>query len=200
MTRPKYHSGERTARERLLQAFWDYLGEKPFDKVTVADIVKRAGVNRNTFYYHFEDLSDLARTATQELTFDPGFIRQIVTRLIGGAGLEAYGSIPQMNLRIERMCLIAGRNSTSELRQMLRAVVVEAWSEAFGIDIDSLDTEGRIAIEFMLGGFMSAIAFRADTGADFGLEYIVEKGFNRDAMQFLRHIPQLQEALPAQEG
>jgi probable dihydroxyacetone kinase regulator len=34
-------------------------GEKPLDKITVTDIVNDCGVNRQTFYYHFQDLADL---------------------------------------------------------------------------------------------------------------------------------------------
>lgn len=33
--------------------------EKFFDKVTVTELVQRMHVNRQTFYYHFNDLYDL---------------------------------------------------------------------------------------------------------------------------------------------
>ena len=33
--------------------------EKSFDKVTVTELVQRMHVNRQTFYYHFNDLYDL---------------------------------------------------------------------------------------------------------------------------------------------
>jgi AcrR family transcriptional regulator len=32
---------------------------KKFDKITVKEVVERAGVNRQTFYYHFQDIYDL---------------------------------------------------------------------------------------------------------------------------------------------
>ncbi|MGI5978103.1 MAG: TetR/AcrR family transcriptional regulator C-terminal domain-containing protein [Oscillospiraceae bacterium] len=35
------------------------LGEKPIDKITVKDIVEDCGVNRHTFYYHFQDIYEL---------------------------------------------------------------------------------------------------------------------------------------------
>ena len=35
--------------------------EKPFEKITVRDIVEDCGVNRNTFYYYYRDIYDLAR-------------------------------------------------------------------------------------------------------------------------------------------
>jgi len=42
-------------RGLLEQAFMDVLTEKGFQAVTVQDIAERAGVNRATFYAHFED-------------------------------------------------------------------------------------------------------------------------------------------------
>ena len=35
------------------------LGQKPIDKITVKDIVEDCGVNRHTFYYHFQDIYEL---------------------------------------------------------------------------------------------------------------------------------------------
>ena len=35
------------------------LAEKPIDKITVKDIVEDCGVNRHTFYYHFQDIYEL---------------------------------------------------------------------------------------------------------------------------------------------
>lgn len=33
--------------------------EKPVDKITVREIVETCGINRNSFYYHYEDIPDL---------------------------------------------------------------------------------------------------------------------------------------------
>ena len=35
------------------------MGEKPLDKITVVDIAEDCQVNRQTFYYHFQDIYDL---------------------------------------------------------------------------------------------------------------------------------------------
>jgi AcrR family transcriptional regulator len=32
---------------------------KSYDKITISDIVKNCGINRNTFYYHFADIKEL---------------------------------------------------------------------------------------------------------------------------------------------
>lgn len=46
-------------KELLTDTFWELLEEKPYSKITVNDIVRRCDVNRNTFYYHFQDIPSL---------------------------------------------------------------------------------------------------------------------------------------------
>ena len=46
-------------KRALEQAFVELLAQKPLKKITVSDVTKRCGVNRMTFYYHFEDIYDL---------------------------------------------------------------------------------------------------------------------------------------------
>ena len=43
----------------ITEAFWQLLDEKPYNKITVKDIVDRCQINRNTFYYHFHDIPEL---------------------------------------------------------------------------------------------------------------------------------------------
>lgn len=50
-------------RGRLLTAFVDEVAEKGFYAVTIADIVKRAGTAKRTFYEHFKDKEDCYRQA-----------------------------------------------------------------------------------------------------------------------------------------
>ena len=37
----------------------EMMAEMPFDKISVSELTKRCGVNRQTFYYHFDTLADL---------------------------------------------------------------------------------------------------------------------------------------------
>ena len=43
----------------MMAAFLKLLEKRSMDKITVKDIIEEVGVNRNTFYYHFEDIYDL---------------------------------------------------------------------------------------------------------------------------------------------
>lgn len=46
-------------REKIKQAFFQLLKEKPFHTITVKDISKYARVNRSTFYAHYKDIYQL---------------------------------------------------------------------------------------------------------------------------------------------
>ena len=60
MPRPRRDPEVLPAQQRLENAFWALLRERPYGKITVTDIVREAGVNRNSFYYHFSGLPELA--------------------------------------------------------------------------------------------------------------------------------------------
>ena len=46
----------RLTERAIMTAFGDMLEEMPFDKITVAALVRRAGISSNTFYYHYSDI------------------------------------------------------------------------------------------------------------------------------------------------
>ena len=58
-------------KKAILDSFVELISERPFDKITVKDIVTRCGVNRNTFYYYFEDVyalvDELFQVETQDI-------------------------------------------------------------------------------------------------------------------------------------
>ena len=54
------------AKARIKESFLKLLEEHPLSKITVRSIVEDCGVNRNTFYYYFEDIPSLLVEITQE--------------------------------------------------------------------------------------------------------------------------------------
>ena len=63
MSRPRHDSELLPAKERVENAFWALLENREYRKITVTDIVREAQVNRNSFYYHFGSLAELADAA-----------------------------------------------------------------------------------------------------------------------------------------
>lgn len=48
-------------KRALANSLKKLMAQKPFDQITVGDVISGCGINRKTFYYHFEDLRVLLR-------------------------------------------------------------------------------------------------------------------------------------------
>jgi len=84
MAKAEYRSALRS-RKLIKEALADILQEKPLDKITVSEVVARAGINRGTFYAHYTDIPDLINHLLHETFF----------RLMEGAVLEV-GHLPRV--------------------------------------------------------------------------------------------------------
>ncbi len=58
----------RFTKKALALSFIKLLNKTPLDKITVKDIVKDCGVNRNTFYYYYQDIYALLEEILNEET------------------------------------------------------------------------------------------------------------------------------------
>lgn len=55
-------------RRAIKESFLKLLSQRPLNQITVKDIVEDCGINRNSFYYHFEDLPALVKEIGEEMT------------------------------------------------------------------------------------------------------------------------------------
>ena len=77
----KHEIQSQATKQALADSLRQLLTRKSFSKITVTEIVENCGVNRKTFYYHFEDIYALLRwmleqdlrsvVISEELTSDP---------------------------------------------------------------------------------------------------------------------------------
>ena len=54
------------SRRAIKKTFLKLLNQRPLNQITVKDIVEDCGINRNSFYYHFEDLPALVDEIVEE--------------------------------------------------------------------------------------------------------------------------------------
>ena len=62
----KYQAASLKTKRALAESLKKLMRAKPFSKITVTEIVNDCGVNRKTFYYHFEDIYALLRWIFEE--------------------------------------------------------------------------------------------------------------------------------------
>ena len=57
----EYRSSIRS-KTMIKEAMLELMVEKPFDKITITDIVKKADINRGTFYAHYDNTSEVLKS------------------------------------------------------------------------------------------------------------------------------------------
>lgn len=68
MAKAEYRSSLRS-KKLITDALVELLDEKTLDRITITDIVKKANINRGTFYAHYSSVSDVV-TSIFESAFD----------------------------------------------------------------------------------------------------------------------------------
>ena len=69
-------------KQAIKASFMKLLSQKPLNKISVRDIVEDCGINRNSFYYHFQDipslLGEIVTEQTDQLINGSGHISLVV--------------------------------------------------------------------------------------------------------------------------
>lgn len=56
-----------SARSRLERAYFELIEQTHYSKITVSDIILKAGVSRTTFYRHYADIFDMHKKVAERL-------------------------------------------------------------------------------------------------------------------------------------
>lgn len=187
MGRPRYKRGAVDARGKLAAAFWGLPAERPFDEVSVLDVVRRAGVNKSTFYYHFANIDEMAVNVVEQC-FDTGAFTRMVDS-IDKFEADAVGpDDAQLNRTFERLGLIAGNHSSPSVRHLLKCAISQAWCDRYGINLEAATTEDRVLFEFTLGGVLAVIGMRISGTDDLTFREVLSFGLRDEALPRLHAI------------
>ena len=156
MARPRKDQEGPSAVERMEGAFWDCLEEKPYPDITVADIVGRAGVNRNAFYYHFENMAALARRAVGD-TLPVEVLSSLVPRIRHGMPPAEVMLDPVYERKFTCLRRVVGPHSSPELVGTIRDLMFGNWLSMFGLEPTDLTEEERLGVMFAANGMIGVI-------------------------------------------
>ncbi len=62
----KHEISSYNTKKKIANALREAMVEKPFKEVSVAEIARRSGINRKTFYYHFSSTNELLKWILQD--------------------------------------------------------------------------------------------------------------------------------------
>ena len=109
------------------------LRDKPIGKVTIKELCDAAGLNRGTFYLHYNEPNDLLREIEEEFVrekmcfFDPYMKNDNPDQLA-----QLFGAIMQNR---ELSLILFGRNGapqfTNRIKNLMRERILEDWQREF---------------------------------------------------------------------
>ena len=155
MARPKRDSNIKPARTRIIEAFWKLLANNPYHDITIQSLSIEAGVNHNTFYYHFQDIDDLAN-------LDSEASHRLLDNLFSvSPDPEVLLQSKELLLRGSRARLFT-RGDSTYLVNIFKSAVSSAWLEAIDLTYDDLTPEDKMDLEFIFSGLTTIIGQTID--------------------------------------
>lgn len=156
MPRPRKDDPQSAAPAKIEAAFWQLLEKVGYPEITVRRISQESGTNRNSFYYHYDGLEDLARKAFMN---NAEIARPLILSLI--AGLQG-GVAQQLQLDEEvvvhaQRVMLCARSESPFLRRLVNELLRDTWFEELGVDAGRLSPEESMQVEFIFGGLVAVL-------------------------------------------
>ena len=124
-------------KRAIKESFWKLLNEQPLTQISVRKIVEECGINRNSFYYHFQDIPSLL----EEIVMDAAnaLIQQYPSITSIDEGVEAAFRFTLDNKKaILHICNSVNRNIYEQyLMRICEYVVTTYFDTVFEKDIVS---------------------------------------------------------------
>lgn len=142
--------------ERMKAAFWELYEEVGLPSITASAIAARAGVNRNTFYYHYDSVEDMAAALLGE-SVPESFIHRFAEQMLLGqsAGVQQQ-ELAEADASFRRLRTVL-QSCTPELRGKLKEYMMGRWLELLGVRPEELPPPQRVKLEFIWGGVTAVV-------------------------------------------
>lgn len=136
-------------KKAIKDSFWKLLNEKPLNQISVRAIVEECGINRNSFYYHFQDIPSLIEEIIMEAA-DVLIKKYPSISSIDQAVEVALNFTLQNKKAVLHICNSVNRNIYEQyLMQICEYVVKTYFDSAFANDKSNVsETDREIMVQF----------------------------------------------------
>ena len=144
-------------KERLKSTLLTLLKEKGIDRISISEICRASGINRNTFYQHYSDIRDLLSEVEGE------FMESLFSFLtINGDSIKSVRDIMTLLLETikqnQDMCLLlfSDNGDKNFLRNILMFALpsaVDNWVKELGMN----EKDATVLYYYVMGGAVNVI-------------------------------------------
>lgn len=190
MARPKKSDKEEMATAKIEKAFWRLLETERYSDITVLRISQESGVNRNSFYYHYRDIDDLAYTAFKnnvENETSGKLIPTLLAKFQDTNGQSAITVDPAILPYAERVMLCAGSDSPY-LRRMVGNLLKESWFTALSIREELLSPVEKLQVNFIFSGIVETLGCLEIRESPFSMSILSQTEIGKAAISTMKSI------------
>lgn len=155
MARAKNTPYSSDAKYKLIQAFWDLLEDNEVHEISIGMLVAQAGVNRGTFYYHYEDKE---RFLSEVLELELSNVSNIVFMLITGVDTDVTDKIIS-DKHIARTALFMEHGGRNLIERKIKDYIVDIWTTLLCPSGGQIKDETRLVIEYMGSGMLGLLSY-----------------------------------------
>lgn len=152
MPRPK--KSEQPALEKIEKCFWELMETEDYPNISITKLAVKSGINRNTLYYYFEDLDDLARFIFQK-TVNQETVQHF---LMSFPTIPSEKPLDPWIFDHAKKIHFLARSKSSFARQLVEDQLVQSWFRTFNIDQTALDPSDLNILHFIASGITSMLA------------------------------------------
>ncbi len=159
MARPRKSEHSKLATVKIENAFWKLLETEKYSDITVLRISQESGVNRNSFYYHYKDMDDLAYQAFKNNAQNEAS-RMLISKLLSLLQAEDGKSEPSPDISIlphSKRIMLCARSDSPHLNQLVSEFLKEIWLDSFSIKEELLTLEEKLQINFIFAGVIATL-------------------------------------------
>lgn len=156
----EYRSAIRS-RKLIRQAFLELLKEKKFEKITVTDIVKKAEINRSTFYAHYPDVMGVLDEIQDEVL---SYTEQLSELFVEKIYIDEFFDNPMPLLQEivklvednqELYRLLSNSNIAVKQLEQLKTLLIEQMLKTYDVFEKEVDYfQFEFSIRFFMGGIV----------------------------------------------
>ena len=200
MARPRKHEGEQ-ATVKIEGAFWRLLETEGNSSITVLRLSQESGTNRNSFYYHYRDINDLADQAFRRMA-DSEASEVLLAGLLKKTdpkNLSMEEKEPLLMLQAKRIMLCAGSDS-GILNRLVYDLLKETWLKELSISEEALSPTEKLQIHFIFFGLVAVLGSPEVRKKPLFMLSLAQTDMGRMAIDSLKTISERQKSrVPAPE-
>lgn len=155
-------------RNTFIEAFCELYKVKPIEKITVKELVSKAGYSRATFYNYFNDVYELLEYVEND--FITSLLKEITYNIENSLNPNefVYTFVNLIRSKERYINVFMNSSNNTSLMARLRTEAVPLLLSAFHVSSDNIKT--RYTLEFYISGLVQVIGIWLKNNQDISTE------------------------------